>query len=57
MLFRSWFSRTALGVPELAFAGGFVLMGAGLLAPMDLQAALGPLAAVVGLVRGKKADG
>lgn len=51
--FVIWANRTHIGVGEMAFAGGFVLMGAGLLVPLDVKEAVAPLDAVVKIVRGK----
>jgi hypothetical protein len=55
--FVIWTNRTHIGIAEMAFAGGFVLVGGGILAPLDLKAALGPLGLVAKIARGKDSNG
>jgi len=55
--FVIWTNRTHIGIAEMAFAGGFVLVGAGILAPLDLKAALEPLGVVAKIARGKDFTG
>ena len=50
--FVIWTNRTHIGIAEMAFAGGFVLVGAGILAPLDLKVALEPLGVVAKIARG-----
>jgi len=50
-LFVIWTNRTHIGLAEMCFAGGFVIIGGGILAPLDLKAAVAPLEAVVKIVR------
>ena len=52
-LFVIWTNRTHIGLAEMCFAGGFVIIGAGILAPLDLKAALEPLGVVATIARGK----
>lgn len=49
-----WLNKSHIGLAEMAFSGGFVLLAAGLLVPMDLGKALSPLTVVVKLARGEK---
>lgn len=51
-LFVIWTNRTHIGLAEMCFAGGFVLVGGGILAPLDLKAALEPLGVVAKIARG-----
>ena len=55
--FVIWTNRTHIGIAEMAFAGGFVLVGGGILAPLDLKAALEPLGVVAKIARGKGSNG
>jgi len=52
-LFVIWTNRTHIGLAEMCFAGGFVLVGGGILAPLDLKAAVEPLGVVAKIARGK----
>ena len=52
-LFVVWTNRTHIGLAEMSFAGGFVMVGGGILAPLDLKAALEPLSVVAKIARGK----
>ncbi|NBX32474.1 MAG: hypothetical protein EBR07_07035 [Planctomycetes bacterium] len=52
-LFVIWTNRTHIGLAEMCFAGGFVMVGGGILAPLDLKEALGPLGIVAKIARGK----
>ena len=56
-LFVIWTNRTHIGLAEMCFAGGFVLVGGGILAPLDLKAALEPLGVVAKIARGKDSNG
>ena len=56
-LFVIWTNRTHIGLAEMCFAGGFVLVGGGILAPLDLKAAMEPLGVVAKIVRGKDSNG
>ena len=56
-LFVIWTNRTHIGLAEMCFAGGFVLVGGGIPAPLDLKAALEPLGVVAKIVRGKDSNG
>lgn len=52
-LFVIWTNRTHIGLAEMCFAGGFVMVGGGILAPLDLQEAIKPLGIVAKIARGK----
>jgi hypothetical protein len=54
--FVIWANRTHIGVAEMAFGGGFMVMAAGILLGTDFKQALSPLMVLVKLVRGQKDD-